>query len=324
LKPSPSSEGRQLTLWPAQKPTTWAEIPAVRFELPPTELSLGASLNCGQAFRWVPSTDGAWTGVVWDRAIRLRRSGDFVELRSYPSLPDPEAWFSAYFRLDVDLKALYSQFQRAHPYLAEAISLFPGLRVLGQPPMEVILSYALSVNNSVPRISRAIEVLSRRFGHHIATLDGVSYHAFPRLEVLAGLNLPDPDLTAETGAGWRLENLKRVAGALLARGEGWLTGLRARPYEDAWAELMTLPGIGPKIADCVCLFGLRFDEAVPVDTHIWALARELFGPVISARTLTPAAYRLVSRLYREKFGPFAGWAQEYLYHWRRVKLGRVG
>lgn len=323
MKPSPSSEGLQLTLWPAREPAAWAEIPAVRFEIPPTELSLDASLNCGQAFRWAPSADGAWTGVVWDRAVWLRRSGAFVELRTYPPPADPAAWFSAYFRLDVDLKTLYGRFRGAHPYLAEAIDLFPGLRVLGQPPVEVILSYALSVNNSVPRISRAIEVLSRRLGQHIATLDGISYHAFPRPEVLAGLNLPDPELAAQTGAGWRLENLKRVAGALLARGEGWLTGLMGKPYEEAWTELMTLPGVGPKIADCVCLFGLRFDEAVPVDTHIWALARELFGPVISTRTLTPAAYRLVSRLYREKFGPFAGWAQEYLYHWRRVKLGRV-
>jgi len=324
LKSSPSNEGLQLAFWPARNPAAWEDLPAARFEIPGAELSLEASLNCGQAFRWVPSAGGAWTGVVWDRAVWVRRSGDFVELRAYPPLPDPEGWFSAYFRLDVDLKALYGHFRAAHPYLAEAIGLFPGLRVLGQHPTEVLLSYALSVSNSVPRISRAIEVLSRRFGRPIVTLDGVSYYAFPRPEVLAGLPLPDPELAAETGAGWRLENLKRVAAALSARGEGWLTGLAETPYEEAWAELTTLPGVGPKIADCVCLFGLWFDEAVPVDTHIWALARDLFGPAIPARTLTPATYRLVSRLYREKFGPFAGWAQEYLYHWRRVKLGRAG
>ncbi len=317
-----------MTLWPTDPsrsvPVGWADLPAERFEVPPGELSLDFSLNCGQAFRWTRQADGAWTGVVWDRAVWLRRSGHVVEFRAYPPPPDPAGWFSAYFRLDVDLKALYADFERAHPYLAEAIRLFPGLRVLGQPPVEVLLAYALSVSNSVPRIARAIEVLSRRFGRQVATLDGVEYYAFPAPEVLAGLSLPDPELAAATGAGWRLENLQRVAGALVARGEPWLTGLMAKPYEAAHAELVTLPGVGPKIADCVCLFGLRFDEAVPVDTHIWALARELFGPATPARTLTPATYRRVSALYRERFGRFAGWAQEYLYHWRRVKLGRAG
>jgi N-glycosylase/DNA lyase len=328
LSSSPSNKALQLSLWaedpPGDAPARWDDLPAARFDVPPDELSLDFSLNCGQAFRWGRLADGAWAGVVWDRAVWVRRSGRFIELRAWPPLPDPPGWFSGYFRLDVDLRALYARFERAHPYLAEAIRLFPGLRVLGQPPAEVLLSYALSVSNSVPRIARAIEVLSRRFGQHIVTLDGVDYYAFPPAYVLAGLNLPDPELAAVTGAGWRLENLKRVAGALVARGEGWLGGLKGRPYEEVHAELVALPGVGPKIADCVCLFGLGFDEAVPVDTHIWALARELFGAAIPARTLTPATYRLVSRLYRERFGRYAGWAQEYLYHWRRVRLGRAG
>lgn len=328
MKSSPSNKGPQLARWPADSvgkiPTRWDDLPPVRFAVSPDELSLDFSLNCGQAFRWRPLADGAWTGVVWDRAVWVRRSGRFIELRTYPPLADPAGWFSGYFRLDVDLKALYARFEKAHPYLAAATRLFPGLRVLGQPPVEVLLSYALSVSNSVPRIARAIEVLSRRFGRHIVTLDGVEYYAFPQADVLAGLSLPDPELAASTGAGWRLENLRRVAGAIQARGEGWLAALMGRPYEEAHAELVALPGVGPKIADCVCLFGLRFDEAVPVDTHIWAVARELFGPAIPARTLTSATYRLVSRLYREHFGRYAGWAQEYLYHWRRVKLGRAG
>ncbi|HEX2172529.1 MAG TPA: hypothetical protein VHL09_08800, partial [Dehalococcoidia bacterium] len=78
-----------------------------------------------------------------------------------------------------------------------------------------------------------------------------------------------------------------------------------------------LPGIGPKIADCICLFGLGFDEAVPIDTHVWAITHELFGTQVPSRTLTPRTYRYLGDLWRDRFGPYAGWAQQYLFQMRR-------
>jgi N-glycosylase/DNA lyase len=123
---------------------------------------------------------------------------------------------------------------------------------------------------------------------------------------------------ARTGLGFRGRYLRAVAGELLGRPVGWVAQLAERGVEVARAALQTLPSVGPKIADCACLFGLRHDEAVPVDTHVWALARELFPEQVPTRTLTAATYRLVTDAFRRRYPGWAGWAQQYLYHARRV------
>ena len=181
-----------------------------------------------------------------------------------------------------------------------------------------MLSYLCSPANSVERISRSIDYLSRNLGRLVAALDGATYHAFPAVEVLA----ETPDAVFEAaGLGWRGAGVRRVAGLLPARPSGWVASLRALPFSAARAALMAIPGVGPKIADCVCLFALRKDDAVPVDTHVWALARELFPDEFAtgrvSKTLTPLAYERVRSLYVARYGRYAGWAQEYLYHWRR-------
>ncbi|MGI5837402.1 MAG: hypothetical protein ACOX87_13070, partial [Chloroflexota bacterium] len=99
--------------------------------------------------------------------------------------------------------------------------------------------------------------------------------------------------------------------------------LRSRPYREAKSSLMELRGIGAKIADCVCLFSLEKDDAVPVDTHIWAVAKEIFQCEIPTKTLTPSTYEAVADLFVRRYGAYAGWAQEYLYLQRRAAQGRV-
>jgi 3-methyladenine DNA glycosylase/8-oxoguanine DNA glycosylase len=104
---------------------------------------------------------------------------------------------------------------------------------------------------------------------------------------------------------------------------GWLEGLRALPYGEAKAELTQIRGIGAKIADCVSLFSLGKDQAVPVDTHIWAVAKELFSAQVPTRSLTPSTYEAIAGMFVQRYGPYAGWAQEYLYMHRRAAQGRV-
>ena len=236
--------------------------------------------------------------------------------RSSPPRRTPAASIASYLRLDVDLGQLYEEFSEADPWIAAAVSHFPGLRLLDQEPQETLLSYICSTANSVSRISRAVEAMSRLYGRFIANLDGQDYFEFPSADSLAGAS--EEKLSGECGLGWRGANLKRVAAELMGRPEGWPVQLRDRPYREAKAALMELRGVGAKIADCVCLFSLGKDEAVPVDTHIWAVAKEIFGLEVPTRTLTPATYETLARLFTDRYGPFAGWAQEYLYIQRRA------
>jgi N-glycosylase/DNA lyase len=199
----------------------------------------------------------------------------------------------------------------------EAIEAFAGLRVLAQPPQETLLTFVCTPASNIIRITRSIDVLARRYGEPIATVDGAPFHAFPSPEALAARD--EGELMREAGLGFRGENLRRVATVLvLDRPPNWPTQLVGADYEVARRELMALPWIGPKIADCIGLFGLNADAAVPVDTHVWGLARELFGERFHSRTLTPTVYEEVREAFEERFGPWAGWAQQYLFHARRV------
>jgi N-glycosylase/DNA lyase len=112
--------------------------------------------------------------------------------------------------------------------------------------------------------------------------------------------------------------MKAIARILADRGPQWIASLRDLPYRAARDELDALPGYGPKVADCVSLFALGFDEAVPVDVHVWAIAHELFGEAIRTRTLTPKTYDAIGDRFRSIFGPWAGWAQQYLFCARRA------
>lgn len=300
--------------------TDWAEGSQVYLGAGHELLDLAYTLDCGQAFRW-RLREGWWVGVVRGHAVRLRREGGGVLGQVYPALPEADAFLASYLRLDVDLESVCREFASADPWIAEAVAGYLGLRVLDQEPQETLLSYVCSTANSVPRISKAVEEISRRYGRLIATIDGTDFYAFPTVEALAAA--PEEDLSRGTGLGWRGANLKRVAADLAGKPEGWPEQLRALPYREAKASLMELRGIGAKIADCVCLFSLGKDEAVPVDTHIWALANEIFDARVPTKTITPTTYEAVAGLFRQRYGRFAGWAQEYLYLWRRAAQGRV-
>lgn len=277
----------------------------------PAELDLTHTLTPGQAFRWSQDPFGRWTGVVRGKVVRIRREDGDIFHKAFPGGPD-EALIRDYFRLDVRLADLLEAFQGADSQIANAVERFRGLRVLRQEPVEALLSYVCSAANSVPRITAAVEQMSRLYGNHIATVGGRDYYSFPTPEAIVEAG-PD-ELSSLCGLGFRGANLHCVASQLLERGDGWLESLREADYENAKAELMSLRCVGAKIADCVLLFSLDKDQAVPVDTHVRQVTVERYLPRLSGKTLTPCVCRQITEYFQQKFGQYAGWAQEYLFY----------
>lgn len=295
----------------------WLDVPRRTLPCPEAALDLAHTLDCGQAFRWRRGERGAWIGVAGQRVYRVERlDAATIGCRAVPDDAAAAAALATYLRLDVDLGAVQGELRARDPRVGQAIDAFGGLRVLLQPALETLLTFVCSPASNIVRITRSVDLLARRYGERIATVDGVDYHAFPTPERLAAT--APAELAGATGLGFRGGNLRRVAATLLDRPADWAAGLAALDYEAARIEMMRLPSIGPKIADCVALFGLGFDRAVPVDTHVWGLARELFGTRFATRTLTPATYDQVRAAYVDRYGDWAGWAQQYLYHGRRV------
>lgn len=253
-------------------------------------LDLDHTLGCGQVFRW-RKEGGLWKGVVDGRMAVLRQDGPGVRILSGM---DKER-FRSYFRLDDDLEAVYAELG-GDPVLADYIERYRGLRLIRQDPWECLASYVLATNANIPRIQGMIERVCRTFGE-----EGDGFFTFPTPE-----RLLDRCQRAEgCGLGYRAKRFIELAG-MAYREEFDLDAFRSLGYEECVRELVRLPGVGPKVADCVSVFSLEQMEAFPVDVRIRRAVSELYG--------MQGSYRQVSRAARERFGRWAGYAQEYIYY----------
>ena len=289
-----------------------------QFPCPVEELHLEYTLVCGQTFRWHLDAEGWWScllpvmredGRREDVLIRVRQDATTLYYDATP--PDALAIIRDYFRLDVDLGTLAREFLAADQYIGAAIGSFPGLRLLRQDPVECVFSFICTAASPLHRIRRGIAGLCRTYGEPYRQIAGVSHFGFPSVEALAEASVTE---MMTLGLGYRARYLQGAARQVLARGGApWLRELRQASYREAKAALRTLPGIGEKIADCICLFSLDKDEAIPVDTHIRRIALRDYLDAPTTRSLTPAAYAQIGDLLRARFGPKAGWAQQFLF-----------
>lgn len=208
-------------------------------------LELDSTLDCGQCFRW-SRTPAGWAGVVNGRSVLARMEGDTLLLEG-PDETERDFW-SRYFALDVDYPALLARYQAGNRRLAACVAENPGIRVLRQPFFETLCTFILSQNNNIPRIRGLVERLCALCGSPLEN----GQHAFPTPEQLAACT---EEQLATLRAGWRAGYLADATQKVL----GPLPGpeaLTALPLADAQAALMTIHGVGPKVADCTLLYGL--------------------------------------------------------------------
>ena len=247
---------------------------------------------------------------------------------STPPAGDAPA-LAAYFNASASMAALARAWAHpADPHFTAAAALAVGARVLDQDPLETLLAFICSSNNSIGRIQGMVAHLAATYGEALAPVVGAegkqgaattplpTFHAFPTLAALAAA-VTEADLRG-AGFGYRARYISGTVAALAAKpggGEAWLEGLRspAVPAPDAVAALATLPGVGPKVAACVALLALRKPGVVPVDTHVWALAQKHYTPGLKGKALSPAVMAGVEAAFVRRFGEAAGWAQTVLF-----------
>ena len=297
-------------------------MPYSQFLCPRAEFDIDYTVICGQTFRWRRDRAGWWacllprtdpeTGVMQHHLVRMWQDGEMVFYETTPKAHDL-GLVRDYFRLDVDLSHLVQRF-RSDPQMDEAMQEFAGLRLIRQDPVECLFSFLCSSAAPLYRIRRTLAAMCKEYGDNYpgGEVGGLVHHAFPPMHRLAESSIPH---LTNTGLGYRARYIKETAQKVLDNGgAGWLFSLRQRSYPAAKAALMTLPGVGEKIADCVCLFSLDKDEAIPVDTHIRRIVQQTYlrGMPVT-KSLTRADYARIGDFLRERFGRMAGWAQQYLF-----------
>ena len=267
------------------------------------------TLFCGQTFRWKTVAPNTWRGVIGSHIITLHQTERDV---FYEASAGGEVvpLLNEYFQLHVSLAPLYWQWSAADVRFAQVAPAFPGLRVVRTDPVECLFSFLCSSANNIARITRMVNALCQRYGEPLGEVEGARYYRFPSVSALAAAR--EEELFA-LGFGYRARLVVQAARTLAERGEQWLYALRDLPYEEAHRQLLTLPGVGHKIADCVCLFSLDKPQAIPVDTHVWQIARRDYLPELQGRCLTERVYWQVGDFFRARFGEYAGWAHNVLF-----------
>jgi N-glycosylase/DNA lyase len=276
------------------------------------DYDLAATLDSGQAFRWRPDDHG-WSGVVAGRWVRLTQAdGDEIVAEAWTE-PGNWDWLTQYLQVAVDLRAVVATFPDDPP-LREAVEACWGLRLLRQEPWECLASFLMSSTKQIPQIRQIVAGLSHRFGTPVEGPHAeVPWTTFPSAANLASVG--EAQLRS-CRMGFRARYLRETAGRV-ADGQVRLETLGTLDRTAARAILMELPGVGPKIADCVLLFAYGFAEAFPVD--VWIL-KALRGLYFAGREVSPAA---LGEFAIGHFGPHGGYAQQYLFHWMRLRAGRL-
>ncbi len=231
-------------------------------------LNLDETLDCGQCFRFERQPDGSYLGIVRATPLRIFQLSEDTVFFQGTTLEEFETIWYDYFDLSLDYGQLKERYQQDET-MRRALQYAPGIRVLRQEPWEALCTFILSQNNNIPRIKGIVARFCEAFGD---PLPGGGA-AFPKPESIAGKK---PEDLAALRAGFRAKYLIDAANRV-SSGELVLEDLYTMPIEEARRVLQTVKGVGPKVCDCVLLYGLHRIDAFPVDVWI-KRALERFYP----------------------------------------------
>ncbi len=260
------------------------------------------SCACGQAFRWRPFR-GGMLGVVRGCAAYVLQDGRSIEVYAEHRSKDYANMWANYFDLHRDYASIEAT-AASDPKLGICFPAASGIRVFNQEPFEALISFIVSQNNNIKRISGIVERLCALCGEELSFM-GERLYAFPTPEAVA--SLAESSLVA-IGTGYRapyiVEAARRICGGFD------MESLRTASLADARKALLGFHGIGPKVADCILLFSLGHTDAFPIDVWIDRAVRALYfnGGEAKRSELVAAA---------KKLGEYSGILQQYIFCYAR-------
>ena len=263
--------------------------------------NLKYTLECGQCFRWKNNND-YYVGVIKDRVIKIRQDRDYIYVRSNEQ-KDLEKVVKEYFELEKDYSSIEKRIASLDDYVKKALKNTSGMRHLKQDFFETIISYIISANNNIPRISKSVNEISKRYGKKIE-FDDEEYYLFPTPEQLKDVTIDD---YRACGVGFRdkyiYNTVKRINNKEID-----LVKMQDMDTPSLKKELLSLMGIGPKVADCILLFSCGRQEVFPIDVWVERVMKKLYfnDENISKKEILKYA--------SDNFGNDAGIVQQHLFY----------
>ena len=265
--------------------------------------------ECGQCFRWNKQEDGSYTGVFKRNVLNVKSKNNQIIISGICQ-EDIEKVCMDYFDLNRNYEEIKSKLSKVDNYMQESIKYGAGIRILNQDLWEMIISFIISANNNIPRIKKIIEKMSKEYGTEIE-FRNQTYYTFPTTEQLSRANIQD---LRKLGLGFRDKYIYETTKIIKERKID-LVELQEKDTTSARKELVTLAGVGPKVADCILLFSTlkRFD-VFPIDVWVRRVMNDLY---IHNEVEEKVSKKEIKKLAKEKFGDLEGIAQQYLFYWKR-------
>jgi len=265
--------------------------------------------ECGQCFRWNLQDDGSYTGVIGENVLNVKKEQNNIIIKGNCS-DNIQDVCNRYFDLNTDYEEIKEKLSIIDNNIKLSIEYGNGIRILRQDVWEALISFIISANNNIPRIKGIIERISKRYGKKIEWNNN-TYYTFPTSQELSKASIKD---LRELGLGFRdsrvfettrMVNNKQIDIEALEKIED-VNCLRE--------ELLKLPGVGPKVADCIMLFSMKKFEVFPIDVWVKRVMTELYFE--NNEKIEPNNKKILE-FAESKFGKLAGLAQQYLFYWRR-------
>ena len=266
--------------------------------------------ECGQCFRWDEESDGSYTGIVGKNVINVKQVENRVIFSSYGA-DNLEKLVINYFDLTRNYEEIKDKLSKIDEHLARSIEYGSGIRILNQDLWETIISFIISANNNIPRIKGIINRISKNYGEKIEW-NGKEYYTFPTVEELSKARVEE---LRALGLGFRDVRVYETTRKILEKQVDLEELHKEKDTQKVRDILLTLDGVGPKVADCILLFSTlkRFD-VFPIDVWVRRVMNELY---IKNEDETKVSKKEIEKLAKEKYGNLEGIAQQYLFFWKR-------
>lgn len=265
--------------------------------------------ECGQCFRWNTIDNNTYIGVIGNNVLEVKEENNKIKFCGMCE-EDIKELVNRYFDLDTDYEKIKTKLSNIDDYLKTSIEFGSGIRILKQDLWETLISFIISANNNIPRIKGIIERISKKYGKKIV-YKNKEYYTFPTAEELSKASVED---LRKLGLGFRDKRIYETT-KLIKKGRIDLYGLEKIKDTNKIREiLLTIPGVGPKVADCILLFGFNRFEVFPIDVWVRRVMNELY---IKNEDETKVKKEEIELLAKTKYASLAGIAQQYLFYWKR-------
>lgn len=272
---------------------------------------IGQILECGQAFRFHKVQDHVYVVIAFEKVLYVKQDQQTVYF--YPcTLQEFEKIWHNYFDLTRDYDAIKETIAKNDVIMQQAVAFGSGIRLLNQDPYECLISFIVSQNNHIPRIKKIINQLSTDHGQKLDDPYGGDFYGFPSWDKLNQLKIEE---LMACNTGFRAKYIKDACHKI-ATGEINLQALVAQDETSAREQLMSIYGVGQKVADCVLLFSLEKYATFPTDVWIKRVMEALYFQG------KPTPISEIQRFSQEKWGANRGFAQQYLFHY--AKENKIG